>query len=129
MMQRLTTRCSDRTLSSRRRLIGALLITACSGVGVTAPWASTEMPQSPTVDVRVVRDLAYNAAPDADDAKHRLDLYLPDVPGPAPVLMWIHGGAWALGDRSGEEAIARRFAEQGIVVAAISHRLSPGRTT
>ena len=38
--------------------------------------------------------------------------------------MWIHGGGWSIGDRSDATTLALRFAERGIGVAAISHRLS-----
>ena len=38
--------------------------------------------------------------------------------------MWIHGGGWSIGDRSDATALALRFAERGLAVAAISHRLS-----
>jgi len=40
------------------------------------------------------------------------------------VLVWIHGGAWAVGHRRQETALARRFAERGVAVAAIDHRMS-----
>lgn len=67
------------------------------------------------------KDLAYS---DADSKKNRLDLYLPEGKD-FPVVMWIHGGAWKMGDRSQYAALGRRFAENGIGCAAISYRLSP----
>lgn len=60
-----------------------------------------------------------------DDDKHRLDLYLPQSSGQVPLLLWIHGGAWAVGSRKQEAEMARRLAERGIAVAAMSYRLSP----
>jgi dienelactone hydrolase len=96
----------------------------------TVTWLLAAMWLSPVVraeeelhEVEVVRDLPYVAGWNAPD-RQRLDLYLPRGDGPWPVLMWIHGGAWAVGHRSKEEAIARRFAERGIAVAAIDHRMS-----
>lgn len=76
----------------------------------------------PLGQVREIKDLAY-----ADDGadKHKLDLYLPAGATKAPVLMWIHGGAWSMGDRSWYAEVGRRFAEEGIGFAAISYRLSP----
>ena len=76
--------------------------------------------------VKVVKDLAYYAGPDADEKKHKLDLYLPVTDKPFPVLMWIHGGAWMMGDRAMFGGIGERFAERGIGCAVISYRLSPG---
>lgn len=76
--------------------------------------------------VKVVADLAYVQGEEADARKHKLDLYLPvAVEKPFPVLMWIHGGAWRIGDRKWFKQVGRRFAEEGIAFAAISYRLSP----
>lgn len=74
-------------------------------------------------DVVVERDLSYVAGEDVPD-RQKLDLYRPAGEGPWPVLMWVHGGAWAVGHRRDEEALARRFAERGIAVAAVDHRMS-----
>lgn len=76
-------------------------------------------------EVREVRGLAYVDGPEADPIKHKLDLYLPKDATKAPVLLWIHGGAWKFGDRSWYAEQGRRFAEQGIAFAAVSYRLSP----
>lgn len=76
--------------------------------------------------VKEVRDVAYLEGKEADSRKHKLDLYLPESDKPVPVLMWIHGGGWMIGDRSWYREVGRRFAEQGIGFAAVSYRLSPG---
>lgn len=75
--------------------------------------------------VREVKDIAYVEGKDADAKKHKLDLYLPDADGPFPVLMWIHGGGWKMGDRAMYGELGRRFAESGVGCAVISYRLSP----
>jgi acetyl esterase/lipase len=71
-------------------------------------------------------DLDYYSGAGTDPEKHKLNLFLPAGEKPFPILLWIHGGAWAVGDRSKESDIGRRFAEQGVGVAAMSYRLSPG---
>lgn len=72
------------------------------------------------------RNLSYYDGRDRDDRKHRLDLYLPErASGPVPVLMFIHGGGWRIGDRWQYALIGRRMAERGIACAVISYRLSP----
>ncbi len=81
--------------------------------------------QKPSMAIEVIEDIAYNDGPDSDDKKHKLDLYLPVAIDQPPLLLWIHGGAWAFGDRKAEEQLARRFAENGVAVAAMSYRLSP----
>lgn len=74
---------------------------------------------------RTINDLNYNEAEDRDE-KQKLDLYLPDDISDGPMLIWIHGGAWAFGSRKQEQELASKFASHGIAVAAISYRLSPG---
>jgi acetyl esterase/lipase len=86
---------------------------------------SADKPPARKGAVRVVRDLAYCDGPDADPKKHRLDLFLPAGAEQVPVLMWIHGGGWQMGDRWLFASVGRRFAEAGIGFAAISYRLSP----
>lgn len=53
-----------------------------------------------------------------------LDLYLPGG-GPAPVVLWLHGGGWFTGDRTLAPDLCRYFAERGIAMASIEYRLSP----
>ena len=83
----------------------------------------TRLPPRPLA-VRTVTGVPYVEGADADPA-HHLDLYVPETPERSPVLIWIHGGAWAVGSTAQERAVATRIAEQGIVVAAIDHRRSP----
>ena len=61
----------------------------------------------------------------------RLDLYLPPVTrAPAPVVVWIHGGAFMHGDRTAlpplleQERLFTRLPLAGYAVAAIDYRLS-----
>ncbi len=82
--------------------------------------------ETPQEEPREFLDLPYYLDKDADPQKHRLDLYLPQGVEKAPVLLWIHGGAWVTGDRAKEVALARRFAESGMAVAVMSYRLSAG---
>jgi acetyl esterase/lipase len=81
------------------------------------------------VGVRVVRDLPYYEGPGFDAVKHRLDLYVPTGRGPYPVLIFVHGGSWQMGDNVGffriYHAMARRLAGRGVVVAVPSYRLAP----
>jgi acetyl esterase/lipase len=84
-----------------------------------------ESPPAAPPAVHEVRDLPYHEGPDADPHKHRLDLFLPAGATKAPVVMWIHGGGWRLGDRWWYASVGRRFAEEGVGFAAISYRLTP----
>jgi acetyl esterase/lipase len=68
-----------------------------------------------------VADVAYAA----DSPSQRLDLWLPDAPtGPAPVVVFVHGGGWYYGSR---EMVAPKVAAllaAGFAVASIDYRMS-----
>jgi acetyl esterase/lipase len=53
------------------------------------------------------------------------DMYLPKTSGARPAIVFIHGGGWIGGSRSGWEALIRPFAEHGYVGMAIDYDLSP----
>ncbi len=72
--------------------------------------------------VRESKNLAYI---EDEEKKHKLNLFMPPGDKPAPVIVFIHGGAWKGGDRSTYAGLGHRFAERGIGFAAISYRLSP----
>lgn len=78
----------------------------------------------PTNDIREFNDLLYFSGEGFEDQKHRLNLVLPTKHN-APLLLWIHGGAWSGGDRKFEMPFARKLARAGIATAVISYRLSP----
>ncbi|MBI3890371.1 MAG: alpha/beta hydrolase [Candidatus Wallbacteria bacterium] len=70
--------------------------------------------------VRVVRNVEYGRA---GWASLRADLYFPQRRREkAPAVLYIHGGGWALGDRS-EGEMAGYLAHYGYVVASIDYRL------
>jgi acetyl esterase len=52
-------------------------------------------------------------------------IYRPEGPGPFPMLLDVHGGAWTMSDRTGNEPMDRALAESGLVVAAVDFRLAP----
>lgn len=68
----------------------------------------------------VVQDLAYGDGP-----RHRLDLYLPEKPGPAPVVVFFYGGSWQAGARGDFRFVGQALADRGYVVAIPDYRLYP----
>lgn len=66
-------------------------------------------------------DIAYGS-----DASERLDLFLPQAaPGPAPVLVYIHGGYWRALDKRDQRFVAPPFAEAGALVVLPNYALCP----
>lgn len=72
----------------------------------------------PGVELASVRDL------DADGVPVRL--YLPEADGPLPLLVFLHGGGWMLGDLDTHDAMHRILADRaGCAVLGVGYRLAP----
>ncbi len=69
----------------------------------------------------VHRDLAYV---ENGHARQKLDLYLPALESNkrAPLILFVHGGAWKSGDK--KSVPAEEFLKAGFAVASINYRLS-----
>lgn len=52
-------------------------------------------------------------------------LYLPQGPGPFPLVAEVHGGAWCRGDRLDEDRLNQALARRGVAVAALDFRMPP----
>lgn len=77
--------------------------------------------EQPRDGVTVIRDQAYG-----DDARHRLDVYKPDsLAAPAPVLVFMHGGAFKFGDKSMRDNVGYHFARAGLITVIPNYRLAP----
>lgn len=96
--------------------LAALLLAGCS-----------RCPESPGT-FRVMKDIPYAEIPDTDPNLLRLDLYLPDPApkGPMPLVVWVHGGGWSIGDKSNAMACkANLLTGAGYALASVNYRLSP----
>ena len=67
----------------------------------------------------VHRDLPYVTN---GHVRQQLDLYLPEGERSLPLIVWIHGGAFRLGDKG--DGVPLEYVEQGYAVASINYRLS-----
>lgn len=77
--------------------------------------------------VRLVPDISYGP-----DKAQRFDVYLSTRPPqslePAPVILFVHGGAWAFGDKSNHQVVEPKVAHwvaQGYVVISANYRMLP----
>jgi len=52
-------------------------------------------------------------------------LYRPQGPGPFPIVVELHGGAWCRQDRLADAAIHEPLARSGVIVAALDFRQPP----
>ena len=78
--------------------------------------------------VRVTRNIDYwgDGTP-----RHRLDVYQSRLapPGKAPVMVYIHGGAWMIGEKREQgKPMMYELVARGWVCVAINYRLSPKAT-
>jgi arylformamidase len=71
-------------------------------------------------DVR--RDVRYL---DDGHARHVLDIYQPKEAKNLPVVFWIHGGGWQVGDKSRVALKPAWFMERGFVFVSTNYRLLP----
>jgi acetyl esterase/lipase len=65
------------------------------------------------------------------DRRHRLDIYRArrTAPGKAPVMVYIHGGAWVMGEKREQgKPMMHELVARGWVCVAINYRLSPRAT-
>ncbi len=95
------------------RLAGiALLLLAAAGVGI----AQRRPQPAGTVE------LAYGEQP-----RQRLD-FTPGEGPAAPLVLFVHGGAWRFGDKRMAGRMAAHFHARGMAFAALNYRLVPNAT-
>ncbi len=54
-----------------------------------------------------------------------LDIYTPSNPANAPVILYVHGGAWRLGNRGQIGSKAKYYTSKGYVFVSVSYTLYP----
>ena len=93
-----------------------------------AHTAALPAPRPGPDGTRALSGVPYAAIPGVRPLE--LDLYLPAEPGPAPVVVFLHGGGWRLGSRHSAgpafpgPAAFEAVAAAGIAVASVDYRLS-----
>ena len=71
--------------------------------------------------LEVIKNIEYKKV---DGNSLQLDIYKPrNLQGPAPLLIFVHGGGWVKGDRADMLALLVDFAERGYVTATVSYTL------
>ncbi|MBC8101430.1 MAG: alpha/beta hydrolase fold domain-containing protein [Cytophagales bacterium] len=104
------------------RLVSSLWAGALSFHALAA-FAVPDAP-APTTSAKVTRDLLYKKG--GDPKLNVLDIYSPPGKTNCPVVIFIHGGGWQIGDKkSGSKGKAEAFPQQGYVFISINYRLAP----
>lgn len=84
----------------------------------------TRLTSSPKDGVTVTRDVAYGP-----DPRHKLDVVRRQASSGAPIVVFLHGGAFVTGERQVNSEIygnvAMYFARQGFVAVNATYRLAP----
>ncbi len=102
----------------KRPYVWLLVVAVLIGLPSLAP-SQRPAPRLPE-GTKAYRDLEYVKG---GHERNKLDLYVPEKsPGPLPVIVWIHGGAWLSGDKNNPPALL--FVTRGYAVASINYRLS-----
>lgn len=109
---------------TRRKLqaLGAE-ITPSMVQGTSTLMASLAAPPDPAVEVK--RDLRYGPA-----ERNRLDVFVKGRPHRAPVLVYVHGGGFVMGDKTTPgspfyENVGQWAAQQGWIGVTMTYRLAP----
>jgi len=94
------------------------LLSACSPVMVLNALA----PQAGITETHNVR---YAVGTHPQDDRHALDIYAPNGAGPAPVVVFIYGGGWQIGDKADYRFVAAALAARGFLTVVPDYRLFP----
>ena len=70
----------------------------------------------------VKRDIRYAGV---EDQRRTLDVYAPAGAKDLPVVFWIHGGGWQVGDKSDVKLKPQAFMDKGFVFVSTNYRLLP----
>jgi arylformamidase len=105
-------RANDLVVDLRRRLTIMKVVAAFLLLGASA-FAS---------EPKVYRDLAY-AEP--KNERQTLDVYAPAEGKEHPVVFWIHGGGWQMGNKSSVGEKPRAFVDRGFVFVSTNYRFFP----
>lgn len=103
-------------------------LSAVFGAAIVARFAARS-PAPPSVaaspiEIQTWKSILYRAGGDAK--LNGLDIYAPKNAQKCPVVVFIHGGGWSIGDKNNAaQAKAEAFGRQDYVFVSINYRLAP----
>ncbi len=107
-------------------LLGLLTLTSCGGQSELAPTEEATIAFSEEKLGTVDENVSYCSMNDMEV----LDFYYPlaeslDSTDPFPVVLYVHGGGWSKGDKTGLVAYRKALTSKGIAVATVNYSLAP----
>jgi len=126
LLATITTAFWDSTLRGDRRASARITVHDPSGQVTVqaAPQVTTGHTGCPNRG-RPARDLVYRKVEDVDRNLVSLDVYPPRRGCPAPVVVWVHGGGFRVGDKRHQIASkVRLFTDLGYVLVSVNYRLT-----
>lgn len=94
------------------------LLCALAVVLFTTSCTKDPEPEAPVLKAQYVENVAYG-----DDARHRMDVYLPEGRDEkTPVVVLLHGGFWTSGGKSDFTAIQQQLSANGIASVNMNYR-------
>lgn len=128
-------------MSTRRRtavLVAALAATAATAVACTSDAAPTTAPTTtraattattgapaPCAEPGLPTTVAYRAIDGVPADSLSLDVHAVDGACGAPVVMWVHGGGYRVGDKGNQVAEKIRWAQDhGWILVSVNYRLT-----
>lgn len=125
----LTLLLAGAAMPSHAGLLGAMLRGRSEGDGEMAEAGDSSGRMKAEVvlppGARAERDVAYG-----DDARQKMDVYIPANASRAPVILMFHGGAWMVGDK-GNRGVApakvARWLPKGYIFVTANYRMDRAR--
>lgn len=89
--------------------------------GMDGPVKYPEGGEALKSSVTIQKDLDYPSK----YGKNQFDLYLPQNAEKAPLILWVHGGAFVAGDKNGIESWGVMLSARGYAVACMNYEWAP----
>jgi acetyl esterase/lipase len=119
---------SSRVRTGLVTLVAAVTLLAACGSGTDAdPVGTTRATTAGSCppEHAPVRDVAYASVPGVDPSLLSLDVYPATHGCPAPVVVWVHGGGWQVGDKGNQMTDkVELWRDAGDAVVSVNYRLT-----
>jgi acetyl esterase/lipase len=120
-------RCLRRGIGFAMAVLALIVLLGCRVTDLPL-FGPTSKSLADAYAVKRLKDIPYYTGTNADDFRHRLDIYVPKGKSDFPVVMLVHGGAWIVGDNRCYglyTSVGEFLASRGIGVVMPNYRLSP----